>query len=147
MPVFRWGNAWGTLHEFEREMDRLLQNMSLNMRRARANRSFPAVNFYELGDDSFLITAEIPGVLPQDLDLSISGGVLTIKGERKLESTIPDDHFRRQERMHGSWERSLTLPERVDEDGLRAELKEGILKITLPRAKQTKPRQIPVVTS
>ncbi|MBV12287.1 Hsp20/alpha crystallin family protein [Rubinisphaera sp.] len=146
MPVFRWGNAWGSMQEFEREMDRLLQSMNITMRSARSARSFPAVNFYE-HEDKFLMTAEIPGVQPEDLELSISSGVLNIKGKRQLEPAIPQDQFRRQERMQGSWERSLSLPERVNEEGLEAELKDGVLTITLPRAPQVAPRQIPVITS
>ncbi len=146
MPVFRWGNAWGTLQEFEREMDRLLQHMNITMRTGRSTRSFPAVNFYEL-DEKFLITAEIPGVLPEDLDLSISTGVLTIKGKRQYDDSIPQEQFRRQERLQGEWERSLSLPERVDEEGLAAELKEGVLIVTLPKAPQHEPRKIPVVMS
>ncbi len=146
MPVFRWGNAWGSLEEFEREMDRLLQSMQMSNRNARSLRAFPAVNLYEL-DDELVITAEIPGVQPEDLDLSIASGVLTIRGKRSVDSSIPQDQFRRQERMHGKWERVLNLPERVNEDELTAELKEGVLKITLPRAPQTQARQIPVITS
>jgi len=146
MPVFRWGQAWGTLQEFEQEMDRLLQSVHVSIRSARAGRSYPAVNLYEL-DQEFLLTAEIPGVAAEDLDLSIASGVLTLKGKRSLEPSISEDQYRRRERIHGAWERSLALPERVDEDGLTAELKEGLLKIHLPKARQAPSRQIPVVTS
>lgn len=146
MPVFRWGDAWGTLREFEQEMDRLLQNMNFSVRSARAGRAYPAVNLYEL-DTQYLITAEIPGVSPESLDLSIASGVLTIRGLREPDATVPEEQYRRRERLHGQWERALALPERVDEEGLSAELKEGILKIRIPKAKQSIPRQIPVVTS
>ncbi len=146
MPVFRWGNAWGTLQEFEQEMDRLLQSMSFSVRGARSGRAYPAVNLYEL-DDQFLITAEIPGVSPDSLDLSIASGVLTIRGQLEADPSVPEEQYRRRERLHGPWERALALPERVDEEGLSAELKEGVLRIRLPKAKQSTPRQIPVVTS
>lgn len=146
MPVFRWGEAWGTLQEFEREMDRLLQSVNFSMRGARAGRVYPAVNLYEL-DDEYLITAEIPGVSAEDLDLSIASGVLTMRGKRSTEPTIPEEQYRRRERIHGEWERALALPDRVDEDGLTAELKEGLLKVHLPKLKQSASRQIPVITS
>lgn len=146
MPVFRWGNAWGALQEFEQEMDRLLQGMSFSVRGARSGRAFPAVNLYEL-DDQYLITAEIPGVSPESLDLSIASGVLTLRGQLDSDPTVPEEQYRRRERLHGAWERSLALPDRVDEEGLSAELKEGVLRIHLPKAKQSKPRQIPVVSS
>ena len=146
MPVFRWGQAWGTLQDFEQGMDRLLQSVNVSLRSARAGRAYPAVNLYEL-EHEYLLTAEIPGVAAEDLDLSIAAGVLTLKGKRSLEPNISEDQYRRRERIHGSWERALALPERVDEEGLTAELKEGLLKIHLPKVKQAPSRQIPVVSS
>lgn len=146
MPVFRWGDAWGTLKDFEQEMDRLLQSIHFSVRGTRAGRPFPAVNLYEL-EDEYLITAEIPGVNGEDLDLSIAGGVLTLRGKRGSDPEIPEEQYRRRERIHGTWERALALPERVDDEGLTAELKEGLLKIHLPKIKQATSRQIPVITS
>ena len=146
MPVFRWGNAWGTLQEFEQEMDRLLQSMNVSVRGAQVGRAYPAVNLYELAAE-YLITADLPGVSPETLDLSIASGVLTIRGSREPDASIAEEQYRRRERLHGQWERALALPERVDEEGLSAELKEGILKIRIPKAKQTTSRQIPVVSS
>ncbi|MBL4883439.1 MAG: Hsp20/alpha crystallin family protein, partial [Planctomycetaceae bacterium] len=86
-------------------------------------------------------------VSPETLDLSIASGVLTIRGSREPDASIAEEQYRRRERLHGQWERALALPERVDEEGLSAELKEGILKIRIPKAKQTTSRQIPVVSS
>jgi HSP20 family protein len=146
MPVFRWGDAWGTLKDFEQEMDRLLQSIQFSVRGTRAGRPFPAVNLYEL-EEEYLITAEIPGVNGEDLDLSIAGGVLTLRGKRGSDPEISEEQYRRRERIHGTWERALALPERVDDEGLTAELKEGLLKIHLPKIKQSTSRQIPVITS
>jgi HSP20 family protein len=142
MPVFRWGNAWDAFRDLEREVDRLMGSMNFTLQGVRLGRSFPAVNFYEY-EDHFLLTAELPGVKKEDLDLSISDGVLTLKGNR-LADEIPDTNYRRAERFRGHWQRSLSLPDRVQEAGLRAELTNGILKITLPKAPEVTPRQIPI---
>jgi len=145
MPVFHWGNTWGTLREFEQEMDRLLQSVNFSVHGARSGHAYPAVNFYEL-ESEYLITAEIPGVAPETLDLSIAAGVLTIRGVREPDAGVSEEQYRRRERINGQWERALALPERVGEEGLSAELKEGILKIRIPKAKQSTARRIPVVS-
>jgi HSP20 family protein len=142
MPVFRWGNAWDAFRDLEREVDRLMGSMNFALQGVRLGRNFPAVNFYEY-EDHFLLTAELAGVKKEDLELSIADGVLTLKGNR-LAGEIPDNSYRRAERFRGSWQRSLSLPDRVEEEGLRAELTNGILKITLPKAPDVKPRQIPI---
>ncbi len=143
MPVFRWGHSWYPLRDLEREVDRLLQGVNLTFQGLRLGRQYPAVNLYEL-DDEYLITAELPGTTTDDLDLTIAGGILTIKGKRSDTEGIPDDRFRRHERFRGPWQRALSIPERVLEEKLSAELTHGILKIHLPKAEEIKPRQIHV---
>jgi HSP20 family protein len=142
MPVFRWGNAWDAFRDLEREVDRLMGSMNSALQGVRLGQSFPAVNFYEY-QDHFLLTAELADVKKEDLDLSIADGVLTLKGNR-LADEVPDTNYRRAERFRGNWQRSLSLPDRVQEEGLRAELANGILKITLPKAPEVTPRQIPI---
>ena len=117
--------------------------MNFTFQGIRLGRQYPAVNLYEF-EEEFLLTAEIPGTRTEDLDLTIAGGILTIKGKRSDPEEIPDDRFRRQERFLGSWQRSLSIPDRVREDELSAEFNDGVLKIHLPKAEELKPRQIPV---
>lgn len=143
MPVFRWGQAWDPFRDLEREVDRLLASVSLSFSGLRLGREYPAVNVYEL-NDSLLLTAEVPGTRPEDLEVLVADGVLTLRGKRTGATGVPDDRYRRQERLRGEWQRSLTLPERIQEDKLSAELTNGILKIRLPKAAATIPRQIPV---
>lgn len=143
MAVFRWGQHWDPLHDLEREVDRLLATV-LSFQGVRFGRQFPPVNVYE-SETEFLLTAELPGVRPDDLELSVANGILTIKGKRTGPEGIPDDRFRRQERPRGSWQRAITLPESVEEDQLAAEFMNGILKIRLPRTPVVRPRQIKVV--
>jgi len=130
MAVFRWGHSWSdAFSDLEREVDSILQSVNQT--------------FHDL-DDHYLITAEIAGVATEDLDLAIANGVLTIRGGRQLDEGADENRYRRQERPHGSWQRSISLPERVSEDGLKADLTNGILQIVLPKAQDEAPRQIPV---
>uniref|UniRef100_A0A7C4LMA8 Hsp20/alpha crystallin family protein n=1 Tax=Schlesneria paludicola TaxID=360056 RepID=A0A7C4LMA8_9PLAN len=143
MAVFRWGQPWDPFRDLEREVDRLLASVSLSMQGLRFGRQFPPVNLYAL-DNELLLTAELPGVRPEDLEVTVADGVLTIKGKRLGPEGVPDERYRRQERARGTWQRSFSLPERVEEDRLSAEMANGILTIRLPRAPTPQPRQIKV---
>jgi len=144
MPVFRWGHAWNAFQDLEREVDRLLGSMNFTMQGVRLGRNFPAVNFYDF-EDHFLLTAELPGTNREDLELSLADGVLALKGKRGFPEDVPENAFRRTERFRGAWQRTINLPDRIIEEGLKAELTKGILKITLPKAPETTPRQIPIM--
>jgi HSP20 family protein len=144
MAVFRWRQTWGSLRDLEREFDRLLENIKMPFPGLRMERQYPPVNVYEL-ESEFLLVAELPGVGAENLDLTVAGGVLTLKGDRRGPEGIPEDRFRRHERLRGNWQRQLTLPDRVDEDGVAAEFTNGILRIHLPKLPSVKPRQIPVM--
>lgn len=143
MPVFRFGQTWDAFRDLEREVDRLLSGVNLTLGGVRLGRQFPAMNLYELPDE-YLITAELPGTRVEDLELTIADGVLTMKGRRDAPEGIPEERFRRQERFRGVWQRSVSVPDRVQEDRLTAEFHHGILKIHLPRAAASTPRQIMV---
>lgn len=143
MPVFRWGQAWDPFRDLEREVDRLLASVSLSFSGIRFGREYPPVNVYET-DDVLLLTAELPGTRPEDLEVLVADGVLTLRGRRTGADGVPDDRYRRQERLRGNWQRSLTLPERIEEDRMSAEFTNGVLKVRLPKAPATTPRQIPV---
>lgn len=143
MPVFRWGQAWDPFHDLEREVDRLLASVSISFSGLRFGREYPPVNVYEV-TDGLLLMAELPGTRPEDLEVFVTDGVLTIKGKRTGPDGVPDDRYRRQERLRGVWQRSLTLPERTQEDRMTAEFANGVLKVRLPKAPATTPRQIPV---
>lgn len=143
MSIFRWGQGWDPFRDLEREVDRLFRQVNLTFPALRLGRQYPPINLYEL-DDEFLLTAELPGIRTEDLELTIAGGILTIKGKRNDAEGIPDEKFRRHERFRGNWQRSLTIPQRVQEEKLAAELNNGILKIHLPKAPSLEPRQIRV---
>lgn len=143
MAIFRWGHTWDPFHDLEREVDRLLAGVSLSFQGLRFGRQYPAVNVYDL-DHELLITSELPGVKAEDLELTVADSVLTLRGKRSGTEGVPDDRYRRQERPRGVWQRSLSLPERIQEEQMSAELVNGVLKIHLPKAPNSQPRQIPV---
>lgn len=144
MAVFRWGNPWIDFSDLEREVDRLLHSVNISMQGLRLGRQYPPLNLYEL-EDQFLITAELPGVRPEHLELTIAGGILTLSGSRESAAKVPDQHFRRQERFRGHWQRSVSIPERVNEEAMTAEFHDGILTIHLPKAEETRARPIRVL--
>jgi HSP20 family protein len=143
MALFRFGHQWDPLGDLEREVDRLLRSVNLTFQGFRLGRQYPAINLYEL-ENEFLLTAELPGTRLEDLELTVAGGILTLKGRRDDSPDVPEHRFRRSERFRGEWQRSLSLPERVREDELRATFVDGVLKVRLPKGAQTPPRQIMV---
>lgn len=144
MAVFRWGHQWHPFRDLEREVEGLLKRVNASFQGFRFGRQFPPVNLYELQDE-YLLTAELPGITPDSLDVTIAGGILTLKGERQDPEGCEEERFRRRERYRGTWQRSLNLPEKIQEEQLSAEFNNGILRIHLPRAEEIKPRQIPVI--
>ena len=143
MPVFRWGHSWDAFKDLEREVDRILSGVNFSLNGIRLGRQYPPVNLYE-DEEEYLLTAELPGINIEDLELTISSGILTMKGSRKFPEEVPEHSFRRQERFQGEWQRSFSIPDRVNEDALSADFNDGILKIHLPKAEEVKTIQIPV---
>lgn len=146
MPVFRWRETWAPLGDLERQVDRLLEGIPFPFPAIRFERQFPLVNLYELPGE-YLLSSELPGTTAESLEVTVSNGVLTLKGTRPEPAGVADEQFRRHERMWGSWERSLTVPERVVEEQVTAEFNDGILKVHLPKAPEVQARQIQVVQS
>lgn len=106
---------------------------------------FPLLNVSS-GENEILIEAEVPGVDPESLDISVVGDTLTIRGERKAE--VPEKSvYLRHERPEGSFYRTLSLPFRVDADQIKATSASGLLRITLPRAAEDRPKKISVKAS
>lgn len=105
--------------------------------------STPAVDLYQT-DDEVVIKATLPGVKSEDLNISVTGDVLTIRGEVKGESSSNGANYHVRERRIGSFSRSLALPTAVVADKARAEFENGILSLTLPKADEVKPKTITV---
>jgi HSP20 family protein len=103
----------------------------------------PAVDVFE-DKDSVRIVAELPGVKPEDVRLSLESNVLTIRGEKKQEAEERTERVHRYERSYGSFERAFVLPSTVDGDKVSAEYGNGVLRVTVPKAEKARPREIPV---
>ena len=106
----------------------------------------PPVDIYE-DTEGITLKAEVAGLAPGDIDIRIENGTLTLKGERKLEKEEHKDNYRRVERNYGAFSRSFSLPTTVDAEKVRAENKNGVLSVFLPKREETKPRQIRVAVN
>jgi HSP20 family protein len=95
-------------------------------------------------EGEIIVKAELPGIDVKDMDIALTDGLLTIKGERRLEKEDKKENYHRIERQFGSFSRSLNLGEKVKADGIEAAYKDGILTITLPKAEESKPKKIEV---
>jgi HSP20 family protein len=103
----------------------------------------PAIDIYE-HDNNIVLKAELPGVDPKDVDIRIENNVLTISGERKFDSEVKKENYHRVERAYGTFTRSFTLPTMVDSGAVKAEFKDGVLRVTLPKREEAKPKQIQI---
>jgi len=103
----------------------------------------PAVDVYE-DEHNVSLKIEIPGIDEKDIDVRVENNTLTVHGERKFEKEEKEENFRRVERSYGSFTRSFTLPNTVDVEHVSANYDKGVLKITLPKKAEAKPKQIKV---
>lgn len=104
---------------------------------------FPPVELFEQ-DDEFLLTAELPGMLKENVDLSIDDNVLTLKGEKKAEHEVAHDRMHLRERAYGMFERSFVLPKNVDAGKIRAEFHHGLIEIHMPKGEKSKSKHIEI---
>ena len=103
----------------------------------------PAVDLYEK-DDHFVIKAELPGVDKKDIAIDLKDRVLTLSGERSYENEVKEENYYRRERSYGTFQRAFTLPADVDSDKIKAEFKDGLLQIEVPKPEQQKPKQVTI---
>jgi HSP20 family protein len=103
----------------------------------------PSVDIFE-HEGNLVLRAELPGIEPKDVDVHVENNVLTLRGERKLESEVKREQYHRVERAYGTFSRSFTLPNVVDTEKIKADYKDGVLSVTLPQREEAKPKQIQV---
>lgn len=103
----------------------------------------PAVDVFEK-DDKFVVKAELPGIKEEDIDVSVVGNTLAIKGEKQAETEVRDKDYFSRERTYGSFYRSISLPSTLDADKIEAEFKDGVLEVTVPKSEKVKPKKIAV---
>lgn len=131
-------SLWREMDRLQREMNRLMDGVS-----RPSSQGFPSLNVWA-NEEHALVTAEVPGIDADDLDISVVNDTLTLAGRRSLPQTADDIQWHRHERWHGDFSRSLQLPFKIDSDNVEATYEDGVLRVTLPRAQEDQPRQISV---
>jgi len=120
----RFFGEWPTLEPFHREWSPFLEMSETK--------------------DNIVVKAEVPGMEPKDIDISLTGDVLTIKGEKKQEKEEKDEDYHRAERSYGAFTRSVRLPQEVQSDKIEANYRNGVLKITLPKSEEAKKKEVKI---
>lgn len=138
-------SLWSEMERLQQEMDRLFGDY--NPGRFEIGPTFPAMNFYT-NEQAEIVTAEMPGFKPEDIDVSVVGETLTVSGERQ-NSDVDNNkaEFHRQERFTGKFTRSVGLLFPVDANKIDASFENGMLRIFLPRAEADRPKKISVKTA
>jgi HSP20 family protein len=137
-----WNNWNGFLDPWK-ELEHL--NHVLSGSRRSSSGEFPAVNMWASADD-MVVTTEIPGIDPKDIDISVAGKSVTLRGSRTAEEPGEQESFHRRERRHGRFSKTIELPFSVETDKVKARFSKGVLSITLPRAEAEKPRKIEITS-
>jgi len=144
MSLVRYNNPWNLLNVLQRELynPALVNTDDDDANVATANWA-PSVDISE-NEEAFTLLADIPGVDPENIDISMEKGVLTIKGERSSENIEEGENYRRVERQSGQFYRRFTLPDSADADKIEAKSEHGVLKITIPKQEVAVSRRIEV---
>jgi HSP20 family protein len=144
MSLVRY-QPWNSIEQLRREMGRMLEGQSSTEETSNIATSdwVPAVDIKET-DKEFIIHADIPGVDPDDIDVHMEDGMLTIKGERESETKENRDGYKRVERHRGTFYRRFSLPDTANAEKISAKSKNGVLEITIPKQEKAQPRKIQV---
>ena len=143
---FRELEPFRDFDRMKREMDRLWNSFSEGGLRRRTDEDgvwLPSLDISETKND-LVVKAELPGMDPKDIGISLSDGSLTIKGEKKQEREEKEENYHFIERSYGSFCRSVRLPKEVKHDKVSASFKDGVLKIVLPKSEEAKKKEIKV---
>jgi HSP20 family protein len=142
----RW-EPFGEFSTLQERMNRLFEDLIPTTRMGEEELNtgtfYPAVDIYE-GEKEITLKAELPGIDKKDVQVEINDGVITLRGERKIEKENKKENYHRVERSYGIFNRSFTLPTTVDPGKVKANYKDGVLSVTLPRKEEAKPKSIPV---
>jgi HSP20 family protein len=133
-PTLAWPGL-GRLANLQDELDRMFESPLTGWA--------PALDVHE-DKDNFTVRVELPGLKREDIDVSLQDGALVISGERTIEKKAEGVHVHRQERYYGKFQRALSLPEPVAANKVKAEFKDGVLTVTLPKTEEAKPKKIDV---
>jgi HSP20 family protein len=143
--MIRW-DPFRDLNTLQDRMNRLFEEANRGWRSgepASASAWSPAVDIYET-ETEIVVKAEIPGVDRKDIELNLEKNVLTLRGDRRFEKETKDENYHRIERAYGTFSRSFSIPAVVDESKIKADYRDGVLTIALPKTEKAKPKQIKI---
>lgn len=138
---YRPTSVWREMDRLQRDMNRLFDDFYPS--RMGSAPSFPAVNVWA-DEDSVIVTAELPGMSNEDIELNVLGNTFTLSGERNFEELPEGARYHRQERGSGKFTRNMQLPYKVHASKTKATFKDGVLEVRLPRAEEDKPKKIAI---
>ncbi len=138
-----WWSPFTEVERLWREMDQLMGAITRQVTGEPAAGVYPLVNITE-DKDNYYVRAELPGIKPEDITISVVGNSLSICGERKIVPGPENARYHRRERELGAFRRALTFPSDIDGQKVEARCKDGILSVVLPKAEEARPRQISV---
>ena|SRR5215469_2097167 len=147
MNITRW-EPFRNISTLQEQINRLFED---NVTRSRAGHAelaswAPAVDIYET-ENELVVMADLPDVEDKDIDVRVENNTLTIHGERKFSNQIHEDNYLRVERAYGTFTRSFSLPNTVNTEAIKAEHKNGVLTVHMPKREETKPKQIKINVS
>jgi HSP20 family protein len=144
--ISRW-DPFRDLSKVQEQMNRFLGDSFLR----RANDSSlttwaPEVDIHET-EDALVLEVDLPGMEEKDLDIRVENNMLTVRGDRKFEKKVSEENYLRVERAYGSFSRSFSLPQTIDAESIKADYRNGVLTIRVPKREEAKPRQVKVNVS
>ena len=142
-PTWRFRSSFDDLERMRQQMDRLMESFPGQRSQERSAGVFPLVNLTE-DRNHFYLRAELPGVKSEDLEIQAERNAISLAGARKVDAEGGDVKYHRREREAGTFSRVIGLPGEIDPDKVAANLANGILTITIPKAEVAKPKQINV---
>jgi HSP20 family protein len=145
-PTTDWRSPFDELERMRRQIELLSGSLSREARGEQGAGVFPLMNVTE-DKDSFYVRTELPGIKPDELDISVTGNSLSISGERKLPADEANAKYHRRERDAGKFNRIITMPSEIDPEKVQATSADGVLTIVLPKPEKVKPKQISVKAS
>lgn len=145
MTLIKRYDPWNALDQLHQEMNRAFADRYDTGDESKVDTAewTPAMDIQETAD-AFVLHADIPGVRPEDIEITMEKGVLTVKGARSQVSREEKDGYRRVERVRGSFFRRFSLPDTADAEGISAKGEHGVLTITIPKRPEEQPRRIAV---
>ena len=144
MSITRW-DRFRNISSLQDEVNRLFENSFPGNRgdNSALTTWAPAVDIYET-ENELVLKADLPDINEKDLDIRVENNMLTVRGERKFEQNVKEDNYLRIERTYGAFSRSFGLPNTVNTEAIKAEYKNGVLTVELPKRAESKPKQVKV---